>query len=818
MNTLNALALTQTKKGEVLGDPAAFRQAIANCETIFSRVTRERYRTWWAMVMVTLCGARLALADLTADPAGYLTTAEQAGAALAVATEDEIPAYWTSLTLIAADARCRLGQRLRDAAQFERAVALVDSVLASDSRSVRDRVTALSVRGRAGVLLSDIGSGDLETAIADYDAALELVSCDGAPATWARTALARAQALGRLGAERRSRRALIAAEDDFSNVLAMLDQNAMLRGAAHLGRGNAQLARGADPISALADFRAAQTAIDPNLDAEAAIEAVKGEASALLLAGDWQEASQIAASLVDHARSMIGAAAADHAQLRIADAMTGLGDIAALAEIRRGNTEAAIRIHEAGRAHRLRDRLRLAEADLPADQSADLEIRRRRLSGARRALTAGFEEDRTASVIGALTNRLDAAHASLQALLGRLGTAAEPRPPCVEDLRTALGSDVLAIPIATIAGGALIIIGGAASGLGVETLHLPDLTPDAVRNIIAPPDGHGWLDAYGAFRRSIAGAGGHVDGIPAWSAAIARAGAATWKLLLGPLDGHLRACNLAEETEIVLIPYGPLAALPLHALAGEGRCLLDRWAVSYAPSLSALLACRRGAAGYRAGKSRLLAVTDPELDLGRPDNPASGAFPAELIDGFHGAAARRSAVLEALPAAGYVSFFTHAIWDADRPERSRIRLGAGEHIEARDFATLSLGSCRLVVIAACESGVAGGTHAIEEFQGFPTSLIEAGVPAVVATLWPVVNDAADQVVRSFFRLHLAEGHSPAIALRRAQIACRTAGAQVGPGTVAMGVRRRGQTNAPLARPKLDLGLPVFWAAFAITGG
>jgi CHAT domain-containing protein len=171
--------------------------------------------------------------------------------------------------------------------------------------------------------------------------------------------------------------------------------------------------------------------------------------------------------------------------------------------------------------------------------------------------------------------------------------------------------------------------------------------------------------------------------------------------------------------------------------------------------------------------------------------------------------------MKALPGAAYVSFFAHAEWNPEHPERSALRLAEDEHLTAEDFAALDLQGCRMVVLGACESGVPGLRIAADEFRGMPAALLEAGIPGVLATLWPVFTDAADRIIAAFFRHHLGEGLPPAQALRRAQIAFRESRAVANMEAPAMGVRRTETLGtAPAAR---DLGLPAYWAAFAYIG-
>ena len=682
--------------------------------------------------------------------------------------------------------------------------------------------------------------GTLEGAVADFDLALTVRSREASPAHWSKTVLARAEARRLLG-ERLDRPDLLAgAMQDCTEVLGAqaLAEAGLDRAEARLQRGQAGLVllqfadAGVDPDAVADDFRAARAALRGDLDPIAMVQARKGEIIAVLWAGDLERAAADADGLLTDAAALLAAEPADHARLRLAEALTGIGDVAAYARCRLGQPESAIAAHERGRAHRLRERLRLAEADLSEARQHKLEARRQRLETARRALAAALDQDRPAAAIARLSESLTLQHAALMDQFRRYGLSDTPPPPDIATVAESARGGAVVVPVTAPPGGAALVIDASGKAAEIGMLMLPDLTTVAIDRLLKSRSPAGWLLAYAQFRDALAGTGGTASGgsLTAFHDAVERMRAAAWRLLMGPLDAHLQTQGMAEEAEIVLIPDGRLSALPLHA-AGEGPgCFLDRWAVSYAPSLSARAACWRRSGRHEAGEPHLLAVTDPAQDLGWPVNPASGFFPPERTAAFYGWESRRAAVVAALPDATYVSFFTHAEWDADRPERSCIRLARDDRIEARDFAELALNRCRMVVLGACESGVPGLGTAPDEFQGMPACLIQAGVPGVLATLWPVFNRAADALLGHFFRAHLNAGLKPAVALRRAQLASRDA---VGDQSVrpdarfammeaeapaALGIRRTPSTTEETKSiPVHDQRQPMYGAAFTYTG-
>lgn len=59
-----------------------------------------------------------------------------------------------------------------------------------------------------------------------------------------------------------------------------------------------------------------------------------------------------------------------------------------------------------------------------------------------------------------------------------------------------------------------------------------------------------------------------------------------------------------------------------------------------------------------------------------------------------------------------------------------------------------------------------------EFNGLIGALLQAGVPAVVATRWPLVDKVGAPFARAFYAELAKEGVTPAQALRRAQLDLR----------------------------------------------
>jgi CHAT domain-containing protein len=89
------------------------------------------------------------------------------------------------------------------------------------------------------------------------------------------------------------------------------------------------------------------------------------------------------------------------------------------------------------------------------------------------------------------------------------------------------------------------------------------------------------------------------------------------------------------------------------------------------------------------------------------------------------------------------------------------------YLYSHEISSIDFRRVRLVVLGAC-STAAGRTSPSEGVLGLARSVLAAGVPSVVASLWPV-GDAATSALMTDFHARLRAGESSAAALRSAQL-------------------------------------------------
>lgn len=261
---------------------------------------------------------------------------------------------------------------------------------------------------------------------------------------------------------------------------------------------------------------------------------------------------------------------------------------------------------------------------------------------------------------------------------------------------------------------------------------------------------------------------------------------------------------------LVFIPDKDLHDLPFAALldSDTGRFLIEDHPVGVAPSASlwvrALERDRRLAARPVAGA---LLVGDPAFDeasfpgLQRlPDarrevESLARLYPSGRTLALLGSEATRPRVLGELGRYGVVQISGHSQINPEEPRHSRLALAASPGdsgvLYARDLERLRLEGPRLVVLAACSTGLRE-TAGAEGTSGLTRAFLAAGIPAVAASLWDVRDSPATGQLMIVFHQHLLVGESPLSALRSAQISL-------------------------LSAPDSDLRDPRIWAAFQVFG-
>lgn len=251
--------------------------------------------------------------------------------------------------------------------------------------------------------------------------------------------------------------------------------------------------------------------------------------------------------------------------------------------------------------------------------------------------------------------------------------------------------------------------------------------------------------------------------------------------------------SLIKAGQICIIPDKFLYHLPFNALvaADSGRFLLEEYQLSFAPSSSVFLICTGLAHDKPAPvEEKVLAVGDPQFDrtrLGlRPDaslretlrgaRRVAAFYPNRVV--LTGADAIEEVAREEMQEAEVIHLASHYIIEPQDPLRSGLLLtkpstntpndSTDGVLSARDVYEMKLPRARLVVLSACQTG-GDRYYQGEGMIGISRAFVGAGVPLVVASLWPVDSTATADLGINFHWYRKRGRELTSAALRRAQL-------------------------------------------------
>jgi tetratricopeptide (TPR) repeat protein len=286
-----------------------------------------------------------------------------------------------------------------------------------------------------------------------------------------------------------------------------------------------------------------------------------------------------------------------------------------------------------------------------------------------------------------------------------------------------------------------------------------------------------------------------------------------WKDLSRSLGGQLLT-GVSLRRHIIVVPDGPLAAVPFEVLAepGLGTPLIEKHDVSYLPSAQFLR--RQSETGSRwlvPWRTQLAAFGDPPVAAGdtfaaseRWQRLAASADEvsgiARLLPGrsriYLGANARKRYLMgggvEGVP---LVHLSTHAVVDTENPDRSRILLAPEapnaplDYLFEGEVYDLDLKGVDLVTISACDTA-RGKLIRGEGVEAFSRAFLAAGSGATMTSLWRVPDRPTADFMKQMY-YYLAEGESKSEALRKAKVKFL-------------------KSDTALAQPR-------YWAAFVLNG-
>src|SRR5258706_12407843 len=227
--------------------------------------------------------------------------------------------------------------------------------------------------------------------------------------------------------------------------------------------------------------------------------------------------------------------------------------------------------------------------------------------------------------------------------------------------------------------------------------------------------------------------------------------------------------ELAGFDMLIIIPHGPLHALPFQALWIDDHYLIENYAISYAPSAAVLKFCwdktfPSGASLPFHGKALLVGVPDERASHVADEIQALAGLIGETEILVNEQATFEHVCQSALTC-GDLHLAAHGLFRPEAPLLSSIHL-ADRWLTVQDIYELEL-QASLVTLSACETGLghdAGG----DDLMGLVRGFLYAGAGSLVVSLWVVDDESMTRLMTGFYT-HWLAGKPKAQALRQAQL-------------------------------------------------
>ncbi|MCJ7627128.1 MAG: CHAT domain-containing protein [Longimicrobiales bacterium] len=307
------------------------------------------------------------------------------------------------------------------------------------------------------------------------------------------------------------------------------------------------------------------------------------------------------------------------------------------------------------------------------------------------------------------------------------------------------------------------------------------VTPDTVAAMLLDIGSESLSDMVGFARGVIEGEGRNQVG-QLWRSPMQRLHGA----LVQPIE---RAGLLVGRSSLVFVPHGELHYLPFQALidASEGTFLVERYAVSYAPSASSWARIRdrsndrQDPAAARAippgsGEIRVLALAprDETLPGSRYEAEVIGRLFGDRARVLMGEEASEEAFRQLAPGFDIVHLATYGRLNKVNPLFSHVEMALTARdpglLEVHEIFGLGL-QARLLTLSACETALGSDSRwdvpPGDDWVSLASAFLGAGAANVVASLWRVEDLATADLMRSFYG-HLAVGTDLAESLAKAQ--------------------------------------------------
>ena len=263
-----------------------------------------------------------------------------------------------------------------------------------------------------------------------------------------------------------------------------------------------------------------------------------------------------------------------------------------------------------------------------------------------------------------------------------------------------------------------------------------------------------------------------------------------YKILIAPIQDQLPT---SPEETVIFIPQDELSSVPFAALQDEnGKFLIEKHTISTIPALQVLDLTNKRKLQIQGKASQILIVGNPAMPtLPGSVGPLSKLPQAEKeaisigqlwdTQPLIGKNATKAAVLGRISSARIIHFATHGILSDQNGIKNSLVLTPSQNdnglLTAEEIFRFNLvkprkndvefaNNTELAILSACNTGQ--GTSSTDEVIGLARSIISAGIPSVVISLWSVPDAPTADLMVEFHR-QIRQNPNKAQALRQAML-------------------------------------------------
>ncbi|EIN11931.1 hypothetical protein PUNSTDRAFT_132077 [Punctularia strigosozonata HHB-11173 SS5] len=232
------------------------------------------------------------------------------------------------------------------------------------------------------------------------------------------------------------------------------------------------------------------------------------------------------------------------------------------------------------------------------------------------------------------------------------------------------------------------------------------------------------------------------------------------ELRLKPRKGHARP-------RLTWLPTGPFSFLPLHAAgtytSEEAHNTSQYFVSSYTQTLSALLIAQRKPSVKKTEDVRALLVAEPQAYGGRTEildgvteeiHAVAEALPPNITtivqrEQEPPTPTTISRVIHHLSESTVLHLACHGVQNSRDPLQSAFKLGDGD-LTIEKLMKLNLPDATFAFLSACDTGKGDSLHP-DQVIHLAAALLFTGFRSVVATMWPMADDAGPVVAKHVYK-------------------------------------------------------------------